>query len=77
MTDAALTWRRLRLPRGEVVIPGRADQPGGELDQELRLLMRTLDRQPGTPLLEVAAWDAGLAIAATAPDGRTTACSRR
>ena len=66
MTDAALTWRRLRLPRGEVVIPGRADQPGGELDQELRLLMRTLDRQPGTPLLEVAAWDAGLAIAATA-----------
>ena len=47
------------------MIPGRADQPGGELDQELRLLMRTLDRQPGTPLLEVAAWDAGLAIAAT------------
>ena len=65
MTDAALTWRRLRLSGGTIVIPARADQPGGELDQELRLLMRTLDRQPGTPLLEVAAWDAGLAIAAT------------
>ena len=62
---AALTWRRLRLPCGEVVIPGRADQPGGELDQELRLLMRSLDRRPEPPLLEVAAWDAGLAIAAT------------
>ena len=69
-----MTWRRLRLSRGEVVIPGRADQPGGELDLELRLLMRTLDRNPEAPLLEVAAWDAGLAIAATAAgwsdDGR-------
>ena len=58
---AALIWRRLRLPRGEVVIPRRADQPGGELDQELRLLMslagpaagsatagsRRLGRRPG------------------------------
>ncbi len=60
----ALTWRRLRLPGGSVAIPSRADQPGGELDQELRLLMRTLGRQPDAPLLEVAAWDAGLSIAA-------------
>ena len=63
---AALTWRRLRLPAGSVAIPTRADQPSGELDQELRLLMRALDRQPEPPLVEVAAWDAGLAIAATA-----------
>ena len=61
-----LTWRRLRLPGGSVAIPARADQPGGELDQELRLLMRALDRQPEPPLLEVAAWDAGLAVAAAA-----------
>ena len=60
----ALTWRRLRLPGGSIAIPSRADQPGGELDQELRLLMRTLGRQPDAPLLEVAAWDAGLSIAA-------------
>lgn len=59
-----MTWRRLRLPGGSVAIPARADQPGGELDQELRLLIRALDRQPEAPLLEVAAWDAGLAIAA-------------
>lgn len=59
-----LTWRRLRLPGGSVAIPSRADQPGSELDQELRLLMRALDRRPEPPLLEVAAWDAGLAIAA-------------
>ncbi|MYD93372.1 MAG: class I SAM-dependent methyltransferase [Chloroflexi bacterium] len=65
MRDAtALAWRRLRLPGGSVAIPSRADQPAGELDQELRLLMRALDRQPEAPLLEVAAWDAGLAIAA-------------
>jgi len=63
---AALTWRRLRLPGGSVAIPSRADQPGSELDQELRLLMRALDRQPEAPLLEVAAWDAGLEIAANA-----------
>ncbi len=63
---AALTWRRLRLPGGSVAIPSRADQPAGELDQELRLLMRALDRQPEPPLLEVAAWDAGLEIAANA-----------
>ena len=62
----ALAWRRLRLPGGSVAIPARADQPGGELDQELRLLMRALDRQPEAPLLEVAAWDAGLAVAADA-----------
>ena len=61
-----LTWRRLRLPGGSVAIPARADQPAGELDQELRLLTRALDGQPGTPLLEVAAWDAGLAMASTA-----------
>ena len=67
MTDeTALTWRRLRLPGGSVAIPSRADQPGGELDQELRLLMRALDRQPEAPLLEVAAWDASLAVAADA-----------
>ncbi|MDE2902673.1 MAG: methyltransferase, partial [Chloroflexota bacterium] len=59
-----LTWRRLRISGGSVAIPSRADQPAGELDQELRLLMRALDRQPEAPLLEVAAWDAGLAIAA-------------
>ena len=63
---AALTWRRLRLPGETVAVPARADQPGGELDRELRLLMRALDRQPQAPLLEVAAWDAGLAIAASA-----------
>ena len=63
---AALTWRRLRLPGGSVAIPSRADQPASELDQELRLLMRALDRQPEAPLLEVAAWDAGLEIAANA-----------
>lgn len=34
------------------------------MDQELRLLMRALGRQPEAPLLEVAAWDAGLSIAA-------------
>lgn len=34
------------------------------MDQELRLLMRALGRQPDAPLLEVAAWDAGLSIAA-------------
>ena len=62
----ALTWRRLRLPGGAVAIPARADQPGGELDQELRLLMRALDRRPEVPLLEVAAWDAALSIAAAA-----------
>lgn len=31
--------------------------------------MRALHRQPGAPLLEVAAWDAGLAIAAAAAEG--------
>jgi 16S rRNA (guanine1207-N2)-methyltransferase len=36
------------------------------LDQELRLLMRALGQRPEAPLLEVAAWDAGLAIAAAA-----------
>lgn len=49
-----------------MAIPSRADQPASELDQELRLLMRSLDRQPEPPLLEVAAWDAGLEIAANA-----------
>ena len=34
------------------------------MDQELRLLMRALGRRPEAPLLEVAAWDAGLSIAA-------------
>jgi len=63
---AALKWRRVRLPGGSVAIPSRADQPAGELDQELRLLMRALDRQPQAPLLEVGAWDAGLEIAANA-----------
>ncbi len=62
----ALTWRRLRLPGGSVAVPARADQPASELDQELRLLMRALDRQPEAPLLEVAAWDAALSAAATA-----------
>ncbi len=67
LTDAPpLTWRRLRLPGGSVAIPARADQPGGELDQELRLLMRALGQRPEAPLLEAAAWDAGLAIAAAA-----------
>ncbi len=61
-----MTWRRLRLPGGSVAVPARADQPAGELDQELRLLMRALDRQPEAPLLEVAAWDAALSAAATA-----------
>ena len=59
-----MTWRRLRLPGGSAAIPARADQPGGELDQELRLLMRSLGQRPEAPLLEVAAWDAGLAVAA-------------
>lgn len=63
---AALQWRRLRLPGESVAVPSRADQPASELDQELRLLMRALDRRPEPPLLEVAAWDAGLAIAAAA-----------
>ncbi len=62
----ALTWRHLRLPGASVAVPARADQPGDELDQELRLLMRALDRRPEAPLLEVAAWDAGLAMAAAA-----------
>ena len=67
MTDAAaLNWRRVRLPGGSAAIPSRGDQPASELDQELRLLMRALDRQPEAPLLEVAAWDASLEIAANA-----------
>ena len=69
MIDAgSIVERQVRVGSGYVDIPARADQPGGILDPELRLLVRSMGDRLAETVVEIAAWDSGVAAIGRAAD---------